>query len=300
MGRELKRVPIDFDWPLKEVWEGYLNPCLDFLEDCPSCDGSGLAPVAKLWRDKWYGYAVFNPAETGSLPFSPFDMGIQERIRIKIENPAGGGEDFWFKLFGVSDMNRVVFLETERMCKHWNEQWSHHLDQNDVQALFDAKRLHNFGNPAICPPAPEVNWLGLTGMGHDAINQHVCLKARIKRMGEVLECASCEGDGHVWPSTELKELCDNWEETEPPEGEGWQVWETVTGGSPVSPVFVTEEELQNWLIHEKGYSEGAAEQFTKSGWVPSGMMVGGRLYRDIESLNMAEVGDDREGMRGLG
>jgi hypothetical protein len=26
MGRELRRVPMDFDWPLHKVWDGYLNP----------------------------------------------------------------------------------------------------------------------------------------------------------------------------------------------------------------------------------------------------------------------------------
>ena len=26
MGRELKRVPLDFDWPQNKVWHGYLNP----------------------------------------------------------------------------------------------------------------------------------------------------------------------------------------------------------------------------------------------------------------------------------
>lgn len=26
MSREVKRVPLDFDWPLKKVWSGYLMP----------------------------------------------------------------------------------------------------------------------------------------------------------------------------------------------------------------------------------------------------------------------------------
>ena len=26
MGRELKRVPLDFQWPENKVWDGYLNP----------------------------------------------------------------------------------------------------------------------------------------------------------------------------------------------------------------------------------------------------------------------------------
>ena len=35
MGRELKRVPLDFDWPIGKIWYGYLmDTC---LEDCESC-----------------------------------------------------------------------------------------------------------------------------------------------------------------------------------------------------------------------------------------------------------------------
>ena len=33
MSREVKRVPLDFGWPLNKVWEGYLMP--DSLKECP-------------------------------------------------------------------------------------------------------------------------------------------------------------------------------------------------------------------------------------------------------------------------
>lgn len=33
---------------------------------------------------------------------------------------------------------------------------------------------------------------------------------------------------------------------EPPEGEGYQLWETTSEGSPVSPVFKTLDELCEW------------------------------------------------------
>lgn len=33
---------------------------------------------------------------------------------------------------------------------------------------------------------------------------------------------------------------------EPPEGEGFQLWETTSEGSPVSPVFKTLDELCEW------------------------------------------------------
>jgi len=38
MGRELKRVALDFDWPLNKIWKGYVNP---YYKECESCKGSG-------------------------------------------------------------------------------------------------------------------------------------------------------------------------------------------------------------------------------------------------------------------
>lgn len=62
----------------------------------------------------------------------------------------------------------------------------------------------------------------------------------------------------------------------------FQVYETVTEGTPISPVFATTEEVVDWLI-EQGYSDLAARGFVAEGWAPSMVIAAGRLYRDIES-----------------
>lgn len=62
--------------------------------------------------------------------------------------------------------------------------------------------------------------------------------------------------------------CPDWKKhfkVDPPEGEGWQLWETTTEGAPVSPVFRTPEELAEWC-------EGNATVFadikaTKNEWL---------------------------------
>jgi len=41
MGRELKRVPLDFDHPIDEIWPGYLMPDEMSLPKCTDCDGEG-------------------------------------------------------------------------------------------------------------------------------------------------------------------------------------------------------------------------------------------------------------------
>ena len=76
---------------------------------------------------------------------------------------------------------------------------------------------------------------------------------------------------------------EDWEEgidpadymPELPEGTryGWQMYETVSEGSPVSPVFATKDELAEWLSSRAAESErvspAAARQFVADGWAPS-------------------------------
>jgi hypothetical protein len=86
---------------------------------------------------------------------------------------------------------------------------------------------------------------------------------------------------------ELEAKIEAWVKTEPPEGEGWQVWETVSEGSPVSPVFATADDLVRWLIHEGGYSYDAARSFVQQKWVPSMVAVNGVLAPDIHGLDLS-------------
>jgi hypothetical protein len=45
----------------------------------------------------------------------------------------------------------------------------------------------------------------------------------------------------------------------------YQMYETVSEGTPVSPVFLTVDKLRTWLL-EQGYSEKATDQFIKLGF----------------------------------
>ena len=55
MGREIKRVAIDFNYPLGVVWKGFINPYDS--QKCSLCDGSGLNPETKQIEDDWYDFA---------------------------------------------------------------------------------------------------------------------------------------------------------------------------------------------------------------------------------------------------
>ncbi len=95
------------------------------------------------------------------------------------------------------------------------------------------------------------------------------------------ECPHCKGEG-IDP--EYLERYEMWEPTEPPTGEGWQVWETVTEGSPDSPVFEAADEVVAWLI-EGGYNPDGARLFVEEGWAPSLAFIPGKgVMKGIDAL----------------
>jgi len=92
------------------------------------------------------------------------------------------------------------------------------------------------------------------------------------------KCIICDGHGNIATAEQRAIL-------EVPTGEGWQVWETVSEGSPITPVFPTAEALIDHLVAEVTHDVGnpwhkqvqwdqpfrraAAEAFVKQGWAPS-------------------------------
>lgn len=148
MGREVKHVPLDFDWPLKKVWPGFCNP---WYVDCHNCNGTG-------------------------------------------------------------------YIESE----------------------------------------------------------------------SATECTRCNGFG-LDPFWEA--IADEWQQIDPPEGEGYQLWETVTEGSPISPVFASEEEFVEYLMLHENCTKEAAQAFIKSGWAPSFVMFDNRgMISGVQAAE--ELGND--------
>ena len=62
---------------------------------------------------------------------------------------------------------------------------------------------------------------------------------------------------------------------DPPQGDGYQIWETVSEGSPVSPVFENPEDLATWMVNnDKSITQGTTfdgwmKFITGPGWAPS-------------------------------
>lgn len=57
----------------------------------------------------------------------------------------------------------------------------------------------------------------------------------------------------------------------------YQVYETVTEGTPISPVLETIEQVKEWLVQE-GYSEDTASRFIEDGYLPS--LSGSRVFEE--------------------
>lgn len=271
MGRQLKRVALDFVWPLDKVWEGFINPHYT-ATPCPDCE-NGYAPVAQQLCNQWYGQAPFRPEDRGSKPFTVGEIWDDIETKVKRSN-------YW------PHTDEAILGECRRMLAYYNTQWCHHLNQDDVNALVKGGRLYDFTQkwtkekgwkpkkPAYKPTAREVNLWSLSGFGHDSINQHVVVSAECKRLGIPSTCPTCKGSHGIWPSKEAKRKYDCWKKIEPPKGEGYQIWETVSEGSPITPVFKTPEELARYAAENPwGASVATYESWMKfilgDGWSPS-------------------------------
>jgi len=241
MGRELKRVSFDFEWPLNLIWKGFLNPYIP--TDCKQCEGSGLNERTKQLDNDWYTH-----------------------------------------------------------CRtDGKEGWGLHLEQEDVQALVDGGRLWDFtrtprtdeqketvkkereagrngwlpSDNGYIPTAEEVNEWSKKGIGHDSINKWICVEARAKRLGFYGKCTFCKGAGHYWCDDKYEALWEGFKDIQPPEGNGYQIWETVSEGSPISPVFETPELLAKHMAGTRwGADDGTPYEIWLKfimgpGWAPS-------------------------------
>lgn len=200
MQRELRRVPLDFDFPRGKTWPGFLTPRELDLPQCPDCGGMGYSPLA-LQMDRTF-YAL-------DLPNGP----AREAVR-----------------------------------------WDNKLTQDDVDHLVEERRLgivvkddSERGWHQEFPPV-KLDELEkyLSPFGHDGINRWLLVKRRCRALGTDSYCATCGGDGNV-ATPEQRAGLEAWTPTEPPTGEGFQLWQTVSEGGPCSPVFDTVEGLAEWL-----------------------------------------------------
>jgi hypothetical protein len=218
MGRVVKRVPITFDWPMDAVWSGYLLP--DHL-DFPSCSDCA------------------------------YEEGRTYRGEFRSGRSTGYSPQAWV-IAGSFYPHMVGGPHADVLA------WHDKITQDEVDHLLSERRLTTWvpgpdgerGTWEALPrTAAEVNAAQRRGgpiSGHDAINRIILIRYRCERLGIPVACPTCAGNGDVATAAERAEQ-DAWERTEPPAGDGWQLWETVSEGSPISPVFADAEGLVAWM-----------------------------------------------------
>lgn len=203
MGRELRRVPLDFDWPLNEVWQGYLSPK---WRPCPNPECVNGETTDAAWL--------------GALTHLILMLGEEGQARG--DRPLHP----WLQSVALAPKRRP----TARMA--------------EVTGGLSGR--------------PPREW------GHDACDRWAATKAILKAAGLSEDwgtCPTCKG--HAIHPGDIA-ASEAWEPTEPPTGDGYQLWETTSEGSPQTPVFATLDEL---CAYAAGHcTTFASDRASAEGW----------------------------------
>jgi len=216
MGREARRVPLDFDWPLKKVWGGYLLPDRLHEETCPECGGSGSTDALKWVQTVAYLLSALADDTNKEQRGRPMHPWLQPLKEISFNASAGRPGPQFVEFFDgltsskVGGGDRIFGRDTYRTAF----------------ALIEAAGLPE-----------EWGW-----------------------------CPGCAGLGSIEKYDGQRAEAESWESVDPPSGEGWQMWETTSEGSPMSPVFATADELATWLA-QTGASMFGETTATKERWL---------------------------------
>jgi len=102
---------------------------------------------------------------------------------------------------GYNPATHAISEDFYAFDKPRGEGWADKITEDEVAALAAANRLHHFKREdGRLPTAAEVN-AAQAGAGfnsHDAINRHILIEARAKRLGVYGKCQDCEGHGYVY------------------------------------------------------------------------------------------------------
>ena len=99
-----------------------------------------------------------------------------------------------------------------------------------------------------------------------------------------------KGWEHPKENNRYKGLCED--DPEMKHGDWYQMYETTTEGTPISPVMKTPEELARWLADNKASACGSMTatyeewlQTIERGWAPTMMIFGGELTSGVSGIN---------------
>lgn len=253
MGRELKRVPLNFQWEIGVLWSGYVNP--HSRHECKTCNGNGWSKDYEELKNKWY----YGDREDRKP--NPFKTGCTYNAAA------------WNNNLEQQDVDTLVAA---------NRLWDFtRVPINDEQRDIVKKEIENGKNSWLPfdngykPTAKEVNEWNLKTLGHDSLNCSIVIQARLKAQGKSDTCLTCGGSGSNWQHPKAKRLYERWKGYEPPTGDGFQLWTTTTEGSPMTPVFDSLEKLCEYCEKEKVSVFGSSTA-SKEDWMQ--MLSDGLVY----------------------
>lgn len=216
MSREIRRVPLDFDFPLGQTWSGYLTDAFDF-PPCPDCTYEALPTLMdRLFPSPRHGSGYTPEAYAVSQTFYPHMIGGPMAERLA---------------------------------------WHNKLGQAEVDNLVEHKRLDVWRDGRWHQEPRTAADVNAERHAHDSINRSILVEFRCQQLGITLKCPTCDGAGDV-ATAEQRQAAEEWEGEGPPTGDGYQLWQTVSEGGPVSPVFATPQELADWIRTEGSDLDG--------------------------------------------
>lgn len=229
MGREVRRVALNYDFKIGKTWPGFIN---NHYRKCPHCEAGTTTARQRL-----------------------------------------------------GDLVSLLMLSGEDARRGKGHPY-----------FYDAPLHHTAGSEPMSKDMSELT-VGLAGrgpsfLGHDSCDQWRAEKKIIAAAGLPENwgiCPHCNGDA-VDPA--CKEAYEAWEETPPPAGDGYQLWETTSEGSPLTPVFASPEDLARYSADNgvSSFGRDTADyttwlKFIKGpGWAPSAVMQNGVMESGVAAL----------------
>ncbi|UTC28789.1 hypothetical protein MARCHEWKA_02770 [Brevundimonas phage vB_BpoS-Marchewka] len=325
MGRSVKRVALDFVAPMT-AWAGYIRPD-EGVSTCPDCGGLAQSPFANHLQSLWWGQHGEDYTQQGDAAGAHRWTAEDPEIRHQAQRSVMASPGFYVNALtemqrfiaaqrpetplteddlGRPEVEAAIVREAARLAALHNTKWMARLTDTDLEAILAAEHgipphlTGTFDREAKVwvpfDPAPvfTARQISAMNLSHSQIGQSACMDRVIREAGESWDCPNpdCHG-GAVYDSPGIKAALDAWVRTEPPEGEGWQMWQTVSDG-PISPVFATAHGLAHWMARSR-YSDGLSSAqwlkfITGPGWSPSAMGFGGEGI-EPNAVNMVERDD---------
>lgn len=142
MGRELKRVPLDFDYPLHKVWYGYF---MNYISTCHSKEEEHCEQCKRMAEIKGIEFT-----DNGCPDYDKYFGEVKEKLKELCEVPKGEGYQLWETTSEGSPIS-PVFVTLEELCEWCEDNATTFADfkaskEEWMQMLSDNFVYHKAGN----------------------------------------------------------------------------------------------------------------------------------------------------------